>query len=264
MKPIGTVYLVGAGPGDPELITVKGLKCLRGAGVVLYDRLIHPDLLHEAPSWAERIYVGKGTRHHSVPQDGINTLLVKKALSGQDVVRLKGGDPFVFGRGGEEFLACQNAGVPCTVVPGISSAIAAPAAAGIPLTYRGVAGSFAVITGHRQPGELEVDWSGLSGVDTLVILMGVERLPIIVEHLLDHGYQERTPVAIIERGTFPDQQVITSCLAEIVSKADVLDVRPPATIVVGDVVNFLNGAVASEFSYQIGEPSARASGREYV
>lgn len=264
MKSIGTVYLVGAGPGDPELITVKGLKCLRRADVVLYDRLIHPDLLHEAPSWAELIYVGKITRHHALPQDDINALLVKKALSGHNVVRLKGGDPLVFGRGGEEYLACQNARVQCTVVPGISSAIAAPASAGIPLTFRGVAGSFAVVTGHRQAGQEEVDWSGLSGVDTLVILMGVERLPNIVAHLLDHGHQECTPIAIIERGTFSDQRVITSCLAEIVSKVNVLGVRPPATIVVGEVVNVLNGAVAPELPYEVDDPSVRSSGREYV
>ncbi len=244
MTPSGTVYLVGAGPGDPELITVKGLKYLRQADVVLYDRLVHPHLLDQLPSRTERIYVGKIPRHHALPQDDINDLLIEKARKGRTVVRLKGGDPFVFGRGGEESAACSRAGVKCEVVPGISSAIAAPASAGIPLTHRGISGSFAVVTGHRQPGQEDVNWSGLSGVDTLVILMGVERLPHIVNSLLESGRHSNTQVAIIERGTLAGQRVVRGILGDIVSRSVREAVVAPATIVMGHVVDWTCGTAA--------------------
>ncbi len=236
----GTVYLVGAGPGDPELITVLGLKRLKQADVILYDRLVHPDLLDEAPSRSERIFVGKASGSHEMQQENINRLMVEKARFGQTVVRLKGGDPFVFGRGSEEAAACAEAGIRCEVVPGITSAVGVPANAGIPLTHRGVAGSFTVVTAHRKEGQDDIDWDGLSGVDTLVILMGVERLPHIVKCLIHHGRLLSTPVAIIERGTLPSQRVITGTLKDIVLLARLAQIQPPATIIVGDVVNLTN------------------------
>lgn len=242
IKP-GIVYLVGAGPGDPELITVRGLKRLQQADVILYDRLVHPNLLDEAPSRAERIFVGKASNNHVMEQEDINRLMVEKASFGQKVVRLKGGDPFVFGRGSEEAAACAEAGIPCEVVPGITSALGVPANVGIPLTHRGVAGSFNVVTGHRKEGQDDKDWDGLSSVDTLVILMGIERLPLIVKSLIHHGRLLSTPVAIIERGTLPNQRVITGTLKDIVLLANLAQIQPPATIIVGDVVN-ITDAVA--------------------
>lgn len=230
----GTVYLVGAGPGDPDLITVRGLRCLQHADVVVYDRLANPVLLDEAPAWAERVFAGKGPGYKALSQDDINALLVKRAGEGDVVVRLKGGDPFVFGRGGEEAIACAEAGIPWEVVPGISSAVGVPARAGVPVTHRGIAGNFAVVTGHRA-GNDDVDWSALARIDTLVVLMGVGRLSHTVEMLLGHGRAPETPVAIIERGTRPDERVTTGTLATIVTQADIEGVRPPATIIIGAV-----------------------------
>ncbi|MFN8497503.1 MAG: uroporphyrinogen-III C-methyltransferase [Anaerolineae bacterium] len=234
----GQVYLVGAGPGDPELITVKGLQCLRRADVIVYDRLVSEDLLDEARPGAELIYAGKAPRQQALTQDEINALLVARARAGKTVVRLKGGDPFVFGRGGEEAEACAAAGVACAVVPGVSSAVGVPAGAGIPVTHRGVSGAFAVVTAHRADAEGagDVDWGALARVDTLVILMGVERLPHIVARLFAHGRVADTPVAIIESGTLPGQRVTTGTLADIVGRASEAAVQSPATIVVGDVV----------------------------
>lgn len=234
----GTVYLVGAGPGDPDLITVRGLRCLQRADVVVYDRLANPALLDETPAWAERIFAGKGPGFKALSQDEINALLVDRAREGNVVVRLKGGDPFVFGRGGEEALACADAGIPWEVVPGISSAVGVPARAGVPVTHRGIAGNFAVVTGHRAGNDDapdDVAWSALAHIDTLVVLMGVGRLPHTVAMLLRHGRDPDTPVVIIEQGTLPDERVTTGTLATIVERADAHDVRPPATIVVGDV-----------------------------
>lgn len=232
----GVVYLVGAGPGDPDLITVKGLRCLARADVVVYDRLVHPDLVAEAPGEAERIYVGKRCGHHAVPQEEIQELLIEHARAGRVVVRLKGGDPFVFGRGGEEALACAAAGVPWEVVPGVTSAVSVPAAAGIPVTHRGVAASFAVVTAHRASGEDAPDWNALAGVDTLVILMGVSRLPEITAELLAAGRDPATPAAVVERGTLPDSRVIPGTLRDLATRAAEAKVRSPATIVVGEVV----------------------------
>lgn len=237
----GVVYLVGAGPGDPELITVRGLACLRQADVVIYDRLVHPSLLDEAPAWAERIFVGKASGRHTMRQDDINALMIERARAGQVVVRLKGGDPFVFGRGGEEMVACLKAGVRCEVVPGVTSAISVPASASIPVTYRGVASAFAVVTAHRADILDEVDWEALARVDTLVVLMGVKRLPHVVSMLRQHGRAAETPVAVVERGTLPQQRVITGTLANIVQRARQADVRPPATIVIGNVVRLREG-----------------------
>jgi uroporphyrin-III C-methyltransferase len=231
------VVLVGAGPGDPELITLKGLGWLRRAEVVVYDRLVAPALLEEAPAAALRIYAGKSRGRHCIPQSAISPLLVHHARAGRLVVRLKGGDPFVFGRGGEEVLACRAAGIPVEVVPGISSAVAAPAAAGIPITHRGLASSFAVVTGHEDPSKptTHVDWEALAGrVETLVVLMGVRSLPLIAARLVAAGRPPTTPAAVISRATTAGQAVVIGTLADIAERARHLP--SPATIVIGDVV----------------------------
>ena len=239
MKP-GKVYLVGAGPGDAGLITVKGLDCLKKAEVVIYDRLLDERLLDAAPQGAERIYAGKTAGYHAKKQSEINQLLVEKAKEGKTVVRLKGGDPFVLGRGGEEALALEQHGLLFEVVPGITSAVAVPAYAGIPVTQRRVASSFAIITGHEDPtkGQTSIAWDRLAtGVDTLVFLMGTGNLSQIVRKLIDNGRDPATPVAMIREGTSPSQKTITSTLAGIVAEARSRNFNPPAVIVVGEVVN---------------------------
>ncbi|HVT15310.1 MAG TPA: uroporphyrinogen-III C-methyltransferase [Thermoanaerobaculia bacterium] len=230
----GAVYLVGAGPGDPRLITVRGLECLRRAEVVVYDRLVNPALLAEAPA-AEHVFAGKATGGHGMRQEEINRLLVDHARAGRTVVRLKGGDAFVFGRGGEEALACAAAGIDCEVVPGVSSSIAVPARAGIPVTHRGVAGGFAVVTGHCMERD-RLDWAALARLDTVVVLMGLERLPEIASLLLRHGRSPATPAAVIAQGTLPEEQVLVATLGEIAGAAARAGLQPPATIVVGEVV----------------------------
>jgi len=237
VKP-GRVSLVGAGPGDPGLITVRALERLREAEVVIYDRLVNPELLDEAPAEALRIFAGKRVGSHCLPQAAINALLVHHASAGRFVVRLKGGDPFVFGRGGEEALALAKAGIPFEVVPGVSSAIAVPAYAGIPVTHRGVASSFAVLTGHEDPSKDgdATDWRKLAtAVDTLVILMAVGSFPRIVGALLAHGRPPETPVALIRWGTTEAQEVRVGTLADIAGRARGLE--PPVVAVVGDVVS---------------------------
>jgi uroporphyrin-III C-methyltransferase len=235
MKDRGIVYLVGAGPGDPRLITVLGLDCLRRAEVVIYDRLISDALLAEAPPEAERIYVGKAPGEHACPQEEINDLLVHHARAGRVVVRLKGGDPFVFGRGAEEALACAEAGVAWEVVPGISATAAVPAMAGIPVTHRELAAGFAVVTGHCAEGDRQ-DWATLARVETLVILMGLSRLPQIAAALLFHGRGANTPVAVIAQGTLPGEKVVVSTLGTIAGDVALAGLKAPATIVVGEVV----------------------------
>ncbi len=240
----GMVYLVGAGPGDPELITVRGYKCLQRADVVIYDRLVNDELLDIARPGAERIYVGKQPGCQVWSQADINVLLVARARAGQVVVRLKGGDPFVFGRGGEEVLACAEAGVECQVVPGVTSAIAVPAAAGIPVTQRGLAANFAVITAHRaEDCAAGPDWIALAAMDTLVVLMGVEQLGQIVAQLVAADKSATTPVAVIENGTLPAQRVTTGTLRDIVVKARTAGVHAPATIVIGEVVRLHAGSL---------------------
>ena len=241
MNPPGTgcVYLVGGGPGDPGLITLKGLECLRHADVVLYDRLIDPQLLKHAPRNAEIIYVGKGARDHALTQDEINALLVRKAQAGKTVVRLKGGDPFVFGRGGEELEVVADAGVPFEVVPGVTAAVAALAYAGIPVTHRGYASSFAVITGHEDPTKPDssIEWEKLAtGVGTLVFLMGVENLALIVRQLLTFGRSPDTPIALVRWGTWPQQATVEGTLGDILPRLEGQDFGPPAVIVVGETV----------------------------
>ena len=235
----GKVYLVGAGPGDPGLITVKGLDCLRHADVVIYDRLVEESLLNEARPEAEKIYVGKADRLHILEQDSINQLLLEKARGGKIVVRLKGGDPFVLGRGGEEAGILTRHGVPFEVVPGVTSASAVPAYAGIPITHREVASSFAVITGHKASdrGEPRISWDKLAtGADTLVILMGMRNLATIVDQLIKHGRSPSTPVAVITQGTTSRQRCLVGTLQDIVDKVGKENLQPPSVVVVGDVV----------------------------
>ena len=232
----GTVYLVGAGPGDPGLLTLRGLECLQKADVVVHDRLANHQLLAYA-ALAELIDVGKQPDHHPVPQAQINAILVEEAQKGKSVVRLKGGDPFVFGRGGEEAQALAEAGIPFEIVPGVTSAIAVPAYAGIPVTQRGVACSVAFITGHCAGSKpLDINWQALAqGVDTLVFLMGVHNLPVIATSLTEAGRSPETPVALIEQGTLMEQKMVVGTLANIIEKAT--EIKPPAIIIVGDVVS---------------------------
>jgi uroporphyrin-III C-methyltransferase len=238
-QPNGIVYLVGAGPGDPGLLTLRGLECLQKADVVVHDRLANGQLLDFAPD-AELIYVGKQPDHHPIPQTQINTILVEEAKKGRTVVRLKGGDPFVFGRGGEEAQALTEAGISFEIVPGVTSAIAVPAYAGIPVTQRGTACSVAFITGHCANSKpLDINWEALSqGVDTLVFLMGVHNLPTIVTSLLEAGCPPDKPIALIEHGTLPEQKVVTGTLANILEGA--AEIKPPAIIIVGEVVDLHN------------------------
>ncbi|HEY1269122.1 MAG TPA: uroporphyrinogen-III C-methyltransferase [Candidatus Binatia bacterium] len=232
----GKVYLVGAGPGDPGLLTVRGIELLRAAEVVVYDRLVNPALLEEAPANAQRIFAGKAAGYHSLPQEEINAILIEHARAGRSVVRLKGGDPFVFGRGGEEAEALAAAGVAFEIVPGVSSAIAVPAYAGIPLTHRRLSSSFAVITGHEAcKAGAKIDWSRLaSGIDTLVVLMGLKNLPRIAAELIAHGRDRQTPAAVISSGTTVKQRIVTGTLGDIAEKSAA--VEPPAVIVIGEVV----------------------------
>ena len=236
----GFVYLVGAGPGDPGLFTIKGKELLEQAEVVIYDRLVSPDIIAWANPQADLIYVGKESSRHTLSQDEINALLADKAAQGKMVVRLKGGDPFVFGRGGEEALFVKERGFDFAVVPGISSAIAVPAYAGIPVTHRDATSSFAVITGHEKPGKevSSINWELIStGIGTLVFLMGVENLEHIVENLIKNGRDPYTPVALIRRGTMPDQEVVSGRLDNIVARVREAGLKPPAIIVVGETVD---------------------------
>jgi uroporphyrin-III C-methyltransferase len=235
----GFVSLVGAGPGDPDLLTIKGLRRLRAADVVVYDALVNEELLRECRADAELIYAGKRAGQHCASQAAINALLVEQARAGRQVVRLKGGDPFVFGRGGEEAEALQGAGIAWEVVPGVTSAIGAPAYAGIPITHRAAASSVAFVTGHEDPARAEtrVDWRALAqGIDTLVFLMGIGRLAYIAEQLIDHGRPRDTPAAVIRWGTTPQQETVTGTLATIAAEVERAGLGAPATLVVGEVV----------------------------
>ena len=234
----GKVWLVGAGPGDPELLTLKARRLLEEADVILFDRLLSPEILGWAGEGAEMIDVGKLPGRHKLTQEEINALLVEKGREGKIVVRLKGGDPFVFGRGGEEGLALAAAKVPFEVVPGVTSAISVPAGAGIPVTHRSVATAFTVVTGHEEPGkEDELDWEALARVGgTIVVLMGVSRLAENVSALLRGGRDPKTPAALIERGWSPEERVVVETLGEIVERAKEQEVQAPAILVVGEVV----------------------------
>jgi uroporphyrin-III C-methyltransferase len=233
----GKVYLVGAGPGRADLITVRGLNLLRRADVVLYDRLIPRELLQEVRPEAEVIFVGKGPDRHIMPQAQINDLLIEHVRTGRQVVRLKGGDPFVFGRGGEEALALAKAGLPYEVVPGVSSVVAAPAYAGIPVTQRGLVTSFAVVTGHEDPTKQEstTDWAALAQVPTLILLMAVKRIAAICADLIEAGRDPDTPAVAISWATTDKQRVLRATL-ETLPQAIVENKLPtPAIMVIGDV-----------------------------
>ncbi|MEU7928907.1 uroporphyrinogen-III C-methyltransferase [Micromonospora sp. NPDC049107] len=239
----GRVALVGSGPGDPELITVKGWRLLTEADVVVADRLVPGLLLDELRPDVELVDASKIPYGPSRAQEEINQILVDRALAGAAVVRLKGGDPYVFGRGGEELLACAAAGVPVTVVPGVTSSIAAPAAAGIPVTHRGVAHEFTVVSGHVAPDSPAslVRWDALAGLrGTLVILMGLKNLAAIAETLIAHGRSPQTPAAVVQEATTGTQRVLRSTLEVVAADVHTAEVRPPAVVVVGDVVGALD------------------------
>jgi uroporphyrinogen III methyltransferase/synthase len=237
--PKGKVYLVGAGPGDPGLLTIRGKTCLERADVVLYDHLANPVLLDYAPAHAERIYVGRCGRGAYRPQEEIHRLLIQKVQEGKQVVRLKGGDPFVFGRGGEEAEMMAEQSVPFEVVPGVTSAVAVPAYAGIPVTHRTMASTVTFVTGHEDPskGGSALEWPRLATVDgTLVFLMGAKNLPTIVSRLIEEGKSSDTPVALIQWGTYPKQRTVVGILSDIVERAEAAKIQPPTIIVIGAVV----------------------------
>lgn len=236
----GKVYLVGAGPGDPKLITVYGLECIKKADVIAYDRLVNKELLKNARETAELVYCGKEPGRHGLIQEEIHELLVKEATNGKMVVRLKGGDPFVFGRGAEEAAVLKEANIPYEIVPGITAGIAAAAYAGIPVTHRDYATSFAIVTGHgrAEKGNDFLHWEALAnGIDTLAFYMSVGNIRHIADQLITHGRDKNTPVAIIERGTTENQRTLTAKLANIADKIEQERVVNPALIIVGDVVN---------------------------
>ena len=234
------VYLVGAGPGDSGLITVKGKRCLQRADVVLYDRLCNPALLGDVSPAAEQIYVGKNMGHHALPQEQINTLLVEKAREGKVVVRLKGGDPFVFGRGGEEIDTLAEAGIPFEVVPGVTAGFAAGAYAGIPLTHRDFTTSVTLVTGHvntRKNAQRDIDWPALGhGHGTLVFYMGLTNIATICDELIRHGRAADTPVAVVSHASTPQQHTLIATLADAPQQVAQQGVTSPAVILVGDVV----------------------------
>lgn len=237
------VYLVGAGPGDPTLITLRGVQCLQKADVVVYDYLANEQLLNHAPKTAERIYAGKIGGRHNQDQSEINNLLVQKGLAGKIVVRLKGGDPFVFGRGGEECEALANAGVPFEVVPGITAAIGAAAYTGIPLTHRNFTASVAFVTGQegRDKEASAIDWDRLSlGNGTVVFYMGITTLRHNMERMIEHGRRPQTPVALVRWATTQNQRVLIGTVADIADKAETAGFKPPAITIVGDVVSLRN------------------------
>ncbi|WP_415397252.1 uroporphyrinogen-III C-methyltransferase [Sulfurimonas sp. CS5] len=233
---MGKVYLTGAGPGDIELLTLKALRVIKAADVIIYDRLANPDILEEAKSGCEFVYVGKEDGRHIMPQDDINETIYQNALKHENVVRLKGGDPFVFGRGGEEAIYLLERDVKFEIIPGITSAISAPAYAGIPVTHRGVAVSFRVVTGHESPNKKvsQIPWDNFKTDDTIIFLMGFHNLPQISKKLMEIGKSADYPVAVISKGTTKDQSVVVGTLENIVEKAK--DIPTPALIVVGRVV----------------------------
>ncbi|MCY9005952.1 uroporphyrinogen-III C-methyltransferase [Peribacillus frigoritolerans] len=235
----GKVYIVGAGPGDPDLITVKAIKCIAAADVILYDRLVNRELLSYGKPEAEYIYCGKAPGIHCVPQEDINQLLISKSMERKTIARLKGGDPFIFGRGGEEAEVLAKHGIQFEIVPGITSGIAAPAYAGIPLTHRERGSSFAIVTGHCVNGKPDnINWHHLThGVDTIVIYMGMKNLPYICKQLRTCGMKPETAIAVIEQGTTGFQRTITGTIDSIVAIVTREQVANPAMIVIGEVVN---------------------------
>lgn len=239
----GIVYLVGAGPGDPELITLKAARLLREAEVVVYDRLVGPGILELIGPSAERIYVGKERANHIMRQAEINALLVRRGLRGQKVVRLKGGDPLIFGRGGEEIEALVEAGVPFEVVPGVTAAAGCAAATAIPLTHRDHARTLLLVTGHTKDGEPELNWQALCQPgQTIVFYMGHKALDRLCARLIEHGLPRELPAALVENGTLPSQRTIRATLATIAAEVERATLRGPALLIVGEVVAFADPA----------------------
>ena len=259
---MGKVYLVGAGPGDPGLITVKGLRCIQEADVILYDRLVNKELLSYAKTDCDLIYCGKLPNYHFMKQETINSFLVKHAQKGKVVTRLKGGDPFVFGRGGEEAETLARSRIPFEVIPGITSGIAAPAYAGIPVTHRNIASSYAVVTGHRKKGEEdELKWESLAnGIDTLAIYMGVGNLGYICKQLTKHGKSKETPVALVQWGSLESQRTVTGTLDTIEEIVVREQIENPSMIIVGEVVRLRSEL--KWFEQLNEEPSKLAAVRE--
>jgi uroporphyrin-III C-methyltransferase len=233
----GKVFLVGAGPGDPELLTRKGARILASADTVVFDHLVGEGVLELLPQQAERIYVGKEPGRHELPQADINRLLIDRARAGRCVVRLKGGDPFVFGRGGEEIMDLAAAGVPFEVVPGVTAASAASAYAGIPLTHRGIARACTLVSGHLTDGRCDLDWEALARPgQTIVVYMGVGAIGIICEQLIAHGRDSALPAAAICNASIESQRTVVGTLADLAERAAAADVQAPAIVIIGDVV----------------------------
>ncbi|XPV68076.1 MAG: uroporphyrinogen-III C-methyltransferase [Halarcobacter sp.] len=231
------VYLTGAGPGDIELLTIKALKVIQKADVIIYDRLANPEILNEAKKDVELIFVGKEKGNHKVPQDEINEIIYQSSLKYKTVVRLKGGDPFVFGRGGEEALYLQQRGIKFEIIPGITSAISVPAYAGIPVTHRDITPSFRVVTGHRKSSDniAKINWQSFIENETIIFLMGLHNIELIVTNLLKIGKTKEYPCAIISNGTTKKQKIIVGTLENIIEKSK--EMTSPAIIIVGEVVN---------------------------
>jgi len=238
MNKPGMVYIIGAGPGDPGLMTIRGVECLETADVVVYDYLVSAEILRRAGTDARLVYVGKIGGRHNIAQEDLNQILVEEALKGNTVARLKGGDPFIFGRGGEEAEALEEAGISFEIIPGVTSAIAVPAYAGIPLTHRAFTSTVAFVTGHEDPAkdESSIDWKGIASIGTLVFLMGVKNLSRITDALMRQGRDPATPVALIRWGTTPDQETLTGTLGDIAALAEKHGFAPPAICVMGEVV----------------------------
>jgi uroporphyrin-III C-methyltransferase len=254
MNHSGKVYFVGAGPGDPKLITIKGAEAISLADVIVYDRLVSPELLKHAQSDVVQIYCGKLPDCHMIPQEQINQIIVDHALLGKTVVRLKGGDPGIFGRVGEEAEYCAQHDIPFEIVPGITSGIAAPLYAGIPLTHRDLSSSVAIVTGHkRSDGQgSDIQWDKLAtAVDTIVFYMGVKNLPLIQEQLLLHGKSPETPVALVRWGTLSQQETVTGTLHDVLEKVKKANFKSPAIIVVGEVVKLREKLTWFEEQHQL-------------
>lgn len=248
---VGEVALVGAGPGDPDLLTLQAFRFIKQAQVVIYDRLVSEEIMALLPNDCERIYVGKKQAEHRVPQEGINQLLVEHAQAGKKVLRLKGGDPFVFGRGGEEALFVLNHGIACHIVPGITAASACTSYVGIPLTHRQTAQSCTFITGHvKDCGQLDLPWSTLNdSKQTIVFYMGIKSIPIISTQLINAGRDKNTPAALIYKGTTPEQRIFRSTLELLHDTVVKEAIKPPTLIVIGDVVGIFDQVALSNIGY---------------